>query len=131
MRNKKRLYYLQPIKLKSLAKSGLRKSKYHEILSEGLKENEWKVIENYIKKCGYIFPLKDNKEYTWLEVKKLLKEEMNPTHNIVDDKIKEVFQNRMNEARKLIREKLSLEEERKIIAKTGFGIQLSQYRASL
>gem|GEM_PF-2690260 len=125
----KRMFYLKAVMLKECL--GLEKNSKDRILVKGLKSAESRLIKEYITKNSYNFPLEDGKYYSWLDVKKRLKEKMETRQKPVENVIREEFQKRMNIAWDMIREKLSKEFENEIINKTGFGIKLLQYKQSL
>lgn len=129
--NGKRLFYLKPVELQEYSDSGIRTSEVVNLLIRGLKQNEKKLIEEYVEKAGYYFPLEAAKKYTWKQVKKLLQEHLNPKLKPVDDNIRGIFQDRIKMAKYMIRQKITPEYERKIISKTGFGIRLEQYVQSV
>ncbi|MDE1765976.1 MAG: hypothetical protein KGI27_06845 [Thaumarchaeota archaeon] len=97
------------------------------IFTRGLKQNEKSLIDEYVKKVGYEMPLKEEMEYTWNELKKLLTQKMYQPAPPIPIETKEKINRNIETAWKMIFEKLSAEDIREIIMKTGFGIRLISY----
>ncbi|MDH3765871.1 MAG: hypothetical protein OER82_08680 [Nitrosopumilus sp.] len=146
----KRRFVLKPININKDTKGNMKKERIQKI-TRGLKENEKKIILKYVKINGFNFPLEMEKEYSWKEVNKILKNKIkekqkknkenpkigkeNPKIGKENPKIgKEIvdeLNDRLNKANKMINSKISKKEHQKIIKETGFGIKLIQYTQSL
>jgi hypothetical protein len=73
-RTKSRPYHLKPV---FASGSELKtESKRRKIVTKGLKPHEKNLVLEYIKKVGYNLPLKEDKSYTWKQVKQLLTEKI-------------------------------------------------------
>ena len=103
------------------------------LFTKGLKQNEKRFILEYVQKIGYVLPLQKGKKYTWIQVKKLLKQQMNEPNisKTEEAQHKEKRLEYIRTAWNMIHEKLSNEEIGEIIMKTGFGIQLLWYHSPL
>ena len=67
----KRRFVLKPININKDTKGNMKKERVKKI-TRGLKENEKKVILEYVKRKGFSFPLERNQNYGWIEIKKKL-----------------------------------------------------------
>ncbi len=126
----KRVYYLKRTNYLDISEKDLKTPSFmFELFTKGLKQNEKKLIGEYVSQVGYELPLKEGRMYEWKELKKLIEEKIKGTPPPIPDEIIKKLESNLDRAWKIIDEKISPEERTEIINKTGYGIRLQLYHS--
>lgn len=123
-----RKFYLKIISPRELSDAKMQMGLIMEDFFRGLKKSEIRFIQKYIQKIGYVFPLQEGMEYTWTEVKELLRKQMAGPSPTEVSKITKDYEKRLELAWSMVNERLDPKFKQELRLKTQFEVKLTSVK---